>query len=72
MKKVQDKKRTDSAAGVPVSSSCCTDNVTLNDSNLTLNNPSLSNQGSNHMIKRDMCKPSITPGIKLSVLTVVV
>ena len=43
-----------------MSSSHCTDNITLNDFNLILNNPSLSNQGSNHMIKRDMCKPSTT------------
>ena len=62
-KEVQDKKWTDSAAGVPVSSPHCTDNVTLNDFNLILNNLSLNNQGSNHMIKCDMCKPSTTSGI---------
>ena len=55
-----------------MSSSRCTDNVTLND--LILNNPSLSDQGSNHMIKCNMCKPSTTSGIikVIIVLTVVV
>ena len=46
-----------------MSSSRCTDNVTLNDSNLILHHPSLNNQGSNHKIKCGMCKSPTIPDV---------
>ena len=42
-----------------MSSPCCTDNASLNEfSQTSLDNPNLSNQGNNHMIKPDMFTPS--------------